>query len=163
MNKKTTHWRLETDADGVAWLAGQGRRVDQQPVARRHGRARCDARRGRTSRPKGVDRHFGEARLHRRRRHQGIRRHSHARPGVRADSPGSAGARQARSTALPHDRPINGFALGGGLEVALACYRVLVDDPAATLGFPKCSSACIQGSAARCAPCISPARSLRWI
>jgi 3-hydroxyacyl-CoA dehydrogenase/enoyl-CoA hydratase/3-hydroxybutyryl-CoA epimerase len=33
---------------------------------------------------------------------------------------------------------INGFALGGGLEVALACrYRVLVDDPSVTLGFPE--------------------------
>ncbi|MEO0422318.1 MAG: 3-hydroxyacyl-CoA dehydrogenase NAD-binding domain-containing protein [Pseudomonadota bacterium] len=33
---------------------------------------------------------------------------------------------------------INGFALGGGLELALACrYRVMVDDPAATLGLPE--------------------------
>ena len=33
---------------------------------------------------------------------------------------------------------INGFALGGGLEVALACrYRVCVDDPSASLGFPE--------------------------
>jgi 3-hydroxyacyl-CoA dehydrogenase/enoyl-CoA hydratase/3-hydroxybutyryl-CoA epimerase len=33
---------------------------------------------------------------------------------------------------------INGFALGGGLEVALACrYRVLVDEESAVLGFPE--------------------------
>jgi 3-hydroxyacyl-CoA dehydrogenase / enoyl-CoA hydratase / 3-hydroxybutyryl-CoA epimerase len=33
---------------------------------------------------------------------------------------------------------INGFALGGGLEVALAChYRVVTDDPGVTLGFPE--------------------------
>ncbi|MGH8176607.1 MAG: 3-hydroxyacyl-CoA dehydrogenase NAD-binding domain-containing protein [Steroidobacter sp.] len=33
---------------------------------------------------------------------------------------------------------INGFALGGGLEVALACrYRVVVDDANITLGFPE--------------------------
>ena len=33
---------------------------------------------------------------------------------------------------------INGFALGGGLELALACkHRVLADIPAATLGFPE--------------------------
>lgn len=33
---------------------------------------------------------------------------------------------------------INGFALGGGLEVALACrYRVVIDDSSITLGFPE--------------------------
>ena len=33
---------------------------------------------------------------------------------------------------------INGFALGGGLEVALACdHRIVVDDPRATLGLPE--------------------------
>ena len=33
---------------------------------------------------------------------------------------------------------INGFALGGGLELALACkYRVVADDPSITLGFPE--------------------------
>ncbi|MEO0975182.1 MAG: enoyl-CoA hydratase-related protein, partial [Pseudomonadota bacterium] len=33
---------------------------------------------------------------------------------------------------------INGFALGGGLELALACrYRVLTDDPSAVLGLPE--------------------------
>jgi 3-hydroxyacyl-CoA dehydrogenase / enoyl-CoA hydratase / 3-hydroxybutyryl-CoA epimerase len=33
---------------------------------------------------------------------------------------------------------INGFALGGGLEVALACaYRIAADDPGVTLGFPE--------------------------
>lgn len=33
---------------------------------------------------------------------------------------------------------INGFALGGGLEVALAChFRVLVDEDSAVLGFPE--------------------------
>lgn len=33
---------------------------------------------------------------------------------------------------------LNGFALGGGLELALACrYRVMVDDPAVILGLPE--------------------------
>ena len=58
---------------------------------------------------------------------------------------------------------INGFALGGGLEVARLPLPRAGRRSAATLGFPRCSSACIRDSAARCAPCISPARSLRWI
>ena len=40
--------------------------------------------------------------------------------------------------ACPTVAAINGFALGGGLEVALACrYRVCADDPSVRLGFPE--------------------------
>ena len=41
---------------------------------------------------------------------------------------------------------INGLALGGGLEVCLAChYRVLADDPKAVIGFPEVNLGLLPG------------------
>jgi 3-hydroxyacyl-CoA dehydrogenase/enoyl-CoA hydratase/3-hydroxybutyryl-CoA epimerase len=42
---------------------------------------------------------------------------------------------------------INGLALGGGLEVCLAChYRVMIDDPRAVLGFPEVGIGLLPGA-----------------
>src|SRR5205807_9802014 len=42
---------------------------------------------------------------------------------------------------------INGAALGGGLEIALACHhRVVVDDPKAVLGFPEVQLGLLPGA-----------------
>ncbi len=42
---------------------------------------------------------------------------------------------------------INGAALGGGLEIALAChYRVIVDDPKAVVGFPEVALGLLPGA-----------------
>ena len=82
-------------------------RPARRPTACRARSWKSSTRSSPTSRkapPKALIVTSGQARLHRRRRHQGVRRHPHARPGVRADPPGPAGARQARGTALRHGR-----------------------------------------------------------
>ncbi|TFV81283.1 3-hydroxyacyl-CoA dehydrogenase, partial [Blastococcus sp. CT_GayMR20] len=46
--------------------------------------------------------------------------------------------RRLETLGLPVAAAINGAALGGGLEIALACHhRVVLDDPKVALGFPE--------------------------
>jgi 3-hydroxyacyl-CoA dehydrogenase / enoyl-CoA hydratase / 3-hydroxybutyryl-CoA epimerase len=139
MNNKTTHWRLATDPDGVAWLAldkagastnSLSRDVMEEldaklaEVARSLPRALIvtSAKRGFIA---GADiKEF-----------VGIRTPDQAYELIRQ---GQQVLDRLAALPCPTIASINGFALGGGLEVALACkYRVLVDDASATLGFPE--------------------------
>lgn len=139
MNKSSTHWRLETDADGVAWLAldkagastnSLSREVMEEldamlaEVARALPQALIvtSAKRGFIA---GADiKEF-----------VGIRTPDQAYELIRQ---GQQVLDKLAALPCPTIAAINGFALGGGLEVALACrYRVLVDDVAVTLGFPE--------------------------
>jgi 3-hydroxyacyl-CoA dehydrogenase/enoyl-CoA hydratase/3-hydroxybutyryl-CoA epimerase len=136
---KSTHWRCEIDADGVAWLAldkantstnSLSREVMEEldamiaEVARANPKALIvtSAKRGFIA---GADiKEF-----------VGIRTPDQAYELIRQ---GQQVLDKLAALPCPTVAAINGFALGGGLEVALACrYRVLVDDPAATLGFPE--------------------------
>ncbi len=136
---RSTHWRLEIDADGVAWLAldkagastnSLSREVmtelDQMvaEVARANPKALIvtSAKRGFIA---GADiKEF-----------VGIRTPDQAYELIRQ---GQQVLDKLEALPCVTVAAINGFALGGGLEVALACrYRVLVDDPSATLGFPE--------------------------
>jgi 3-hydroxyacyl-CoA dehydrogenase / enoyl-CoA hydratase / 3-hydroxybutyryl-CoA epimerase len=136
---RSTHWRLEIDADGVAWLAldkagastnSLSREVmtelDQMvaEVARANPKALIvtSAKRGFIA---GADiKEF-----------VGIRTPDQAYELIRQ---GQQVLDKLEALPCVTVAAINGFALGGGLEFALACrYRVLVDDPAATLGFPE--------------------------
>ncbi len=136
---KSTHWRLEIDADGVAWLAldkagastnSLSREVMEElaamvaEVARANPKALIvtSAKRGFIA---GADiKEF-----------VGIRTPEQAYELIRQ---GQQVLDKLAALPCPTIAAINGFALGGGLEVALACrYRVLVDDPSATLGFPE--------------------------
>jgi 3-hydroxyacyl-CoA dehydrogenase / enoyl-CoA hydratase / 3-hydroxybutyryl-CoA epimerase len=63
------------------------------------------------------------------------------RPACRASCAGS------KPAASPSAAAINGLALGGGLELALAChYRVLADDPSAVVGLPEVKVGLLPGA-----------------
>jgi 3-hydroxyacyl-CoA dehydrogenase/enoyl-CoA hydratase/3-hydroxybutyryl-CoA epimerase len=139
MNKKSTHWRLETDADGVAWLALDKAGASTNSLSR-DVMEELDAMLAEVARalPKALivtsaKRGFiAGADI---KEFVGIRTPDQAYELIRQ---GQQVLDKLAALPCPTVAAINGFALGGGLEVALACrYRVLVDDPAATLGFPE--------------------------
>ncbi|RZU30684.1 3-hydroxyacyl-CoA dehydrogenase NAD-binding domain-containing protein [Blastococcus saxobsidens] len=54
--------------------------------------------------------------------------------------------RRLETLGIPVAAAINGAALGGGLEIALACHhRVVLDDPKAKLGFPEVTLGLLPG------------------
>ncbi len=139
MNKNTTHWRLETDADGVAWLALDKAGASTNSLSR-DVMEELDAMLAEVARaiPKALivtsaKRGFiAGADI---KEFVGIRTPDQAYELIRQ---GQLVLDKLAALPCPTIAAVNGFALGGGLEVALACrYRVLVDDPGATLGFPE--------------------------
>src|SRR5271170_2322975 len=61
--------------------------------------------------------------------------------------PSVAMHRRMETCGKPFVAAINGLALGGGYELALAChYRVIVDDPKAVVGLPEVTVGLLPGS-----------------
>lgn len=134
-----THWRLETEANGVAWLI-----IDKANAAvnslSREVMEELDAILTALTRtpPKALIVTSAK---------NGFIAGADIKGFVGIESP-EAAYRMIRQGQQVVDKlanlrcvtvaAINGFALGGGLEVALACrYRVAADDPSVTLGFPE--------------------------
>src|SRR5206468_9986951 len=60
---------------------------------------------------------------------------------------GKAVLRRVATLAKPVVAAINGAALGGGFEIALACHhRIVVDDPKAVVGFPEVQLGLLPGA-----------------
>ena len=139
MNKKIAHWRGEIDADRVAWLALDKAGASTNSLSR-DVMEELDAMLAELAqkRPKALiltsaKRGFiAGADI---KEFVGIRTPDQAYELIRQ---GQQVLDKIAALPCPTIAAINGFALGGGLEVALACrYRVLVDDPSVTLGFPE--------------------------
>jgi len=67
---------------------------------------------------------------------------------------GKAVLRRLETLGIPVVAAVNGSALGGGLEIALACHhRIVVDDPKIQLGFPEVQLGLLPGAGGVTAPC----------
>ena len=134
-------WSLEVDADQIGWLTlDRARRVGQYALPRRAARAGAAvAGTGAAAAARARD-PLGQAlRLHCRRRYPRIHQSRFARQ-RRSSIFALASTSSPRIEALPYPTvaAIHGFALGGGLELALACrYRVAVGDSKLALGLPE--------------------------
>jgi 3-hydroxyacyl-CoA dehydrogenase / enoyl-CoA hydratase / 3-hydroxybutyryl-CoA epimerase len=139
LTNKTSHWQLQTDADGVAWLAfdkvGASANSLSREVMEQLNAALAKLE---SALPKALIVTSAK---------KGFIAGADIKEFVGIDTP-EQGFELIREGQRVLDRlaalkcvsvaAINGFALGGGLELALACrYRVAADDPSVTLGFPE--------------------------
>ncbi len=137
---ETSHWTLQHDTDGVAWLTLDRKDASANSLSRAV-MEELDAKLSVIAQqpPKAVIVASGKP--------GGFIAGADIKEFVGIQSPDQA-YDMIRQGQLVLDRlaqlpcptvaVINGFALGGGLEVALACrYRVVADDTSITLGFPE--------------------------
>ncbi|HEY8540601.1 MAG TPA: 3-hydroxyacyl-CoA dehydrogenase NAD-binding domain-containing protein [Steroidobacteraceae bacterium] len=138
-NPATAHWSLERDSDGVAWLTIDRKDASANSLSRAV-MEELDMQLSALSDNPPRALIITSAK-------QGFVAGADIKEFVGIQSPAQAYdmIRQGQQlfdklAELPYPTvaAINGFALGGGLELALACrYRVLADDSSITLGFPE--------------------------
>ena len=139
-NKTLAHWSLSTDSDGVGWLcldmAGASTNVlSREVMSQLHD---C---------LQEISRNIPKALVVCSGKKNGFVAGADIREFTLLETPEEAvglirGGQQVmdelEALPCPTIAMINGFALGGGLELALACrYRILADDPKAVLGLPE--------------------------
>ena len=145
--------RYEQDDDGIVVLTLDDPNQSANTMnARLRGVDGGDGRppRGREGRHHGRRHHLGEEDVLRRRRPQRPQE-GHARTTPREFAgfvrEGKAQLRRLETLGKPVVAAINGAALGGGLEICLACHhRVIVDDPKAVVGFPEVQLGLLPGA-----------------
>ena len=140
MSNENTNWRIERDADGVAWLcfdkAGAGTNVLSGAVMQELGARVAELA---ANPPRGVVIYSAKktgfiagADI---KEFTGLKTQEDAYKLIRG---GQQVLERLESLPCPTVALIGGFCLGGGLELALACtYRVAVDDDKLNLGLPE--------------------------
>jgi 3-hydroxyacyl-CoA dehydrogenase/enoyl-CoA hydratase/3-hydroxybutyryl-CoA epimerase len=134
------HWRWETDGDRIAWLTFDKAEASTNVLSRDVIEELHEAVAAlRTEQPRAVVVRSGKSR--------GFVAGADIKEFTALETPEQAvGLVRAAQTVFdelealpcPTIALINGFALGGGLELALACrHRIMTDDPKAVLGLPE--------------------------
>jgi 3-hydroxyacyl-CoA dehydrogenase/enoyl-CoA hydratase/3-hydroxybutyryl-CoA epimerase len=139
-DKTLTHWSLTTDSEGLGWLCLDKADASTNVLSREVMSQLHDCLQNiRKSIPKALIVYSGKK--------NGFVAGADIREFTLLETPDEAvGLIRAGQQVMdelealpcPTIALINGFALGGGLELALACrYRILSDDPKAVLGLPE--------------------------
>lgn len=135
----TRHWRWETDRDGLAWLTfdkhGESANTFSREALEELGRALAAIR---VQNPKGLVIRSGK---------DNFIAGADVEEFTRLKTPEEALAfvklgwdvfQDLRELAFPTTAMVNGFCMGGGVELALACrYRVALDDPKTRFALPE--------------------------
>src|SRR3954449_6004738 len=135
----TRHWRWETDRDGLAWLTfdkeGESANTFSRQALEELGRALGAIR---VENPKGLIVRSGK---------DNFIAGADVAEFTRFTSPQDALAfvklgwdvfQELRELPFPTTAMVNGFCMGGGVELALACrYRVALDDPKTRFALPE--------------------------
>jgi 3-hydroxyacyl-CoA dehydrogenase/enoyl-CoA hydratase/3-hydroxybutyryl-CoA epimerase len=136
---ETRHWRWETDRDGLAWLTfdkeGESANTFSREALEELGRALAAIR---VQNPKGLVIRSGK---------DNFIAGADVEEFTRFKSPEEALAfvklgwdvfQDLRELPFPTTAMVNGFCMGGGVELALACrYRVALDDPKTRFALPE--------------------------
>jgi 3-hydroxyacyl-CoA dehydrogenase/enoyl-CoA hydratase/3-hydroxybutyryl-CoA epimerase len=136
---ETRHWRWETDRDGLAWLTfdkhGESANTFSREALEELGRALAAIR---VQNPKGLVIRSGK---------DNFIAGADVEEFTRLKTPEEALAfvklgwdvfQDLRELPFPTTAMVNGFCMGGGVELALACrYRVALDDPKTRFALPE--------------------------
>jgi 3-hydroxyacyl-CoA dehydrogenase/enoyl-CoA hydratase/3-hydroxybutyryl-CoA epimerase len=135
----TRHWRWETDRDGLAWLTfdkdGESANTFSREALEELGRALEAIR---LENPKGLVIRSGKDNFIAGADVEEFTRFKSPEEALSFVKLGWDVFQALRELAFPTTAMVNGFCMGGGVEMALACrYRVALDDPKTRFALPE--------------------------
>jgi len=138
-NTMTKHWHWEQDAQGLAWLTfdkqGESTNTFSREALEELGAA-LDAIAA--AKPKGLVIRSAKENFIAGADIKEFTRFANAQEALAFNRLGWDTMQKLRDLPFPSTAMVNGFCMGGGLELALACtYRVALDDPKTRFAFPE--------------------------